>query len=241
MVGRAAHAVAPVVHVLGPVEGATRAAPPERPTAPTRHLLDRLGQEFDQVPRQLSRGSTTMPLRGVSLDPGIATSFGTRFPLEIVGDFPAVPAWVASGFKACEQELIAGGEYRLLSVDEVGGTTHARLQCIGAIGDRVGSDDVLLDVLAAVDSVGGSELGRVGGQSETLTVHLPGRGNWAEVIRESSAAEEVEVRRYYLPDDDPDALTTRSTRWNAGSWPRRPRRRVLPGAPTLAAIAAPRS
>jgi hypothetical protein len=144
-----------------------------------------------------------MPLWGVSLDPTVARGFGTRFILEIVGPFPALPAWVASGVKAAEQELITGGEYRVLSVEEVGGTTHARLQWIGAAGDKVGSDEVLLDLLVALENVGRSELTRVG-RSEKLTVDLPGDGNWAQVTREPEA-DYVEVQRYWQPVDDPYA------------------------------------
>lgn len=82
----------------------------------------------DQILAQLARGQITMPLWGVSLDRDQARGFGTRFLLESVGEFPAVPAWVASGMKDAEQELITGGRYRVLSMTEDGGTTQVRLQ-----------------------------------------------------------------------------------------------------------------
>jgi hypothetical protein len=158
----------------------------------------------DQIVKQLTYGWLTMPLWGVSLSREVAESFGTRFLFEIVGQFPAVPAWLASGIKDDEQELITGGKYRVLKVREDGETTHVRLQWIGAAGDRVGSDDVLLGVLGAVDGVWKSELTRSPDASETVTVRLPGYGNWAEVTR-TPGAEEVVVHRYYTPDDDPHA------------------------------------
>jgi hypothetical protein len=110
-------------------------------------------EKDDQILRVLEHGQITMPLWGVSLDRKVAEKFGTRFVLEVVGDFPAVPAWRASGIKDDEQELITGGEYRVLSLTEDGGTTHATLEWIGAAGDKVGSDDVLLGVLGAVDGL----------------------------------------------------------------------------------------
>jgi hypothetical protein len=160
--------------------------------------------EDDQILEQLARGEITMPLWGVSLDPAVANGFGTRLLLEIVGEFPAVPAWVASGVKEEEQELITGGRYRVLSMTEDGGTTHVRLQWFGAAGDRVGSDDVLLGVLGALDGVWRSELTRSAGGSETLTVRPPGQGNWAE-IEHAAAAPTARVTRYYEPEPDPNA------------------------------------
>ena len=107
-----------------------------------------------------------MPLWGVSLSPEVAAGFGTRFLFELVGDFPAVPAWKHSGIKDDEQELVTGGRYRVLSQEERDGTTHVRLQWFGASGDRVGSDPLLLAVLGAVPGVVHSSLtpvGRAGG------------------------------------------------------------------------------
>jgi hypothetical protein len=197
--------------------------------------------EDDQILEQLARGEITMPLWGVSLDPDVATGFGTRFLLEIVGEFPAVPAWVASGVKDDEQELITGGRYRVLSTNEDGRTTHTRLQWIGAIGDRAGSDALLLELLAALDGVCKSELTRSTDGSETLTVRLPGYGNWAEVTW-TPGADEVVVYRYYTPDHDPhakdDSVWTQYSQMQAAS-----RRFTVPARveDVVAAITAPRA
>jgi hypothetical protein len=194
----------------------------------------------DQILRQLKRGSLTMPLWGVSLSRQVAEGFGTRFLFEIVGSFPAVPAWLASGIKDDEQELITGGEYRVLSMVEDGGTTHVRLQWIGAVGDRVGSDDVLLGVLAAVDGIWKSELTRSPDGPETLTVRLPGDGNWAEASR-APATDTINVQRYFTPEHDPsardDSVWTQYSQMQASS-----RRSTVPARveDVVAAIATPR-
>lgn len=163
----------------------------------------------DQIVKQLEYGRLTMPLWGVSLSREVAEGFGTRFLFEIVGSFPAVPAWLASGIKDDEQELITGGKYRVQSMREDGGTCHVRLQWIGASGDRVGSDDVLLDVLGALPGVWKSELQRSGlvPGEEVLTVRLEGYGNWATVSRKPDR-DEVEVVRYWEPEPEPNA------KWN---------------------------
>jgi len=161
-------------------------------------------EKDDQILRVLERGRITMPLWGVSLDRKVAEKFGTRFVLEVVGDFPAVPAWHASGIKDDEQELITGGDYRVLSLTEDGGTTHARLEWIGAAGDKIGSDDVLLGVLGAVDGLWRSDLTHPFGTLEKLTLWLPGDGNWATV--EHRHGEPVAtVQRYHTPEPDADA------------------------------------
>jgi hypothetical protein len=163
-------------------------------------------QQDDQIVKQLARGRLTMPLWGVSLSRAVAEGFGTRFLFEIVGSFPAVPAWLASGIKGEEQELITGGQYRVLSTRDDGGTTHVRLQWIGASGDRVGADDVLLDALGALPGVWKSEVTRsspVSGE-EVLTVRLAGHGNGATVTRRPGS-DDVEVVRYREPDPDPNA------------------------------------
>jgi len=79
---------------------------------------------------------------------------------------------------------------------EDGGTSYVRLQWIGASGDRVGSDDVLLDVLGALPGVWKSELTRSGPVpgEEVLTVRLEGYGNWATVSRKPGR-DDVEVVR----------------------------------------------
>lgn len=160
----------------------------------------------DQIVKQLEYGHLNMPLWGVSLSREVAEGFGTRFLFEIVGAFPAVPAWLASGIKDEEQELITGGKYRVLSIREDSGTSHVRLQWVGASGDRVGSDDVLLGVLGALPGVWKSELQRSASVSGevVLTARLEGYGNWATVSRRPDR-DDVEVVRYWEPAPDPDA------------------------------------
>ncbi|MGY1690358.1 hypothetical protein [Geodermatophilus sp. SYSU D01105] len=152
--------------------------------------------EDPQIERQLRTGQIEMPLWGVSLDRAVADSFGTRFLFELVGPFPAVPAWVASGVKAFEQELVTGGRYRVLSQEQCGETTHVRLRWMGASGDRVGSYAVLLGVLGAVPSVSGSSLTRTAG-NEVLELRLGGEDS-ATVTR-ATGSNEVEVVRYWAP------------------------------------------
>jgi hypothetical protein len=65
--------------------------------------------EDPQIEERLQSGRIEMPLWGVSLSPAVAAGFGTRFLFELVGEFPAVPAWVHSGIKADERELVIGG------------------------------------------------------------------------------------------------------------------------------------
>ncbi len=113
-----------------------------------------------------------------------------------MGPFPAVPAWVASDVKDDEQELVTGGWYRVLSQQQHGETTHVRLRWIGARGDRVGSDDVLLDVLGALPRVVDSSLIRI--REEALKIHMGGDDR-AEVTRGHGAGT-AEVVRYWEPD-----------------------------------------
>ncbi|MDQ3053634.1 MAG: hypothetical protein M3R66_07350 [Actinomycetota bacterium] len=89
------------------------------------------GSNDAQILSNLSTGEIFMPLWGVSLDRDVAGSFGAGFLFEIVGPFPAIAAWIHSGIKAEEQELIAGGRYRVESIESVGGTTQARFQWVG--------------------------------------------------------------------------------------------------------------
>ncbi|MBN1093324.1 hypothetical protein JKP75_12600 [Blastococcus sp. TML/M2B] len=157
--------------------------------------------EDPQIEKRLATGRIEMPLWGVSLSPDVAAGFGTRFLFELVGAFPAVPAWVHSGIKDEEQELITGGQYRVLSQEERDGTTHVRLRWIGASGDRVGSDALLLSVLGAVSDVMDSELRRTA-DAETLRLGLGlGRDNWAEITRKAES-DTARVVRYWELDAD---------------------------------------
>ncbi|MGY1680636.1 hypothetical protein [Geodermatophilus sp. SYSU D01176] len=155
--------------------------------------------EDPQIERELRTGRLEMPLWGVSLSREVADSFGTRFLFELVGAFPAVPAWIASDLKAEEQELVTGGRYKVVSQEQRGETTHVRLRWIGASGGRVGADELLLAALGAVPGVVHSSLTRSAG-SEELELRLGGE-NWATVTR-SSGSNQVEVVRYWALDPD---------------------------------------
>lgn len=85
-------------------------------------------EKDDQIERRLQAGSIEMPLWGVSLDPAVAHHYGSRFLLEMVEGFPAIPAWRLSSTKTEEQELITGGTYKVLSIERSRGATHARLR-----------------------------------------------------------------------------------------------------------------
>jgi hypothetical protein len=152
----------------------------------------------DQILKQLGYGEITMPLWGVSLDRSVAEGYGTRFLFELVGEFPAIPAWQASGIKDDEQELVTGGRYRVLSMEDVGSSTRVRLEWIEAAGALIGSDPLLLDVLGALDGVWHSELGRFGKDGAALEVRFGDSGNSATVTR-NAGADEVEVVRYWPP------------------------------------------
>ncbi len=161
--------------------------------------------EDPQIEKQLRTRQIEMPLWGVSLSPAVAADFGTRFLFELDGGFPAVPAWVHSGIKAEEQELVTGGRYRVLSQEERDGTTHVRLRWIGASGDRVGSDPLLLAVLAGAPGVVHSSLTRsiVTPHAETLELRLGGEDS-AQVTR-VPGADTVKVIRYWELDPGWDA------------------------------------
>ncbi|MGY1771955.1 hypothetical protein [Blastococcus sp. SYSU D00813] len=155
--------------------------------------------EDPQIERRLRTGQIEMPLWGVSLSPAVAAGFGTRFRFELDGPFPAVPAWVHSGIKAEEQELVTGGRYRVLTREDRNGTTVVRLRWMGASGDRIGSDPLLLSVLSAASDPVDSSLTRVAGPEE-LKLRLSA-DDWATVTRAPEAAT-VRVTRYWAPDPD---------------------------------------
>ncbi|MCF6508704.1 hypothetical protein E9549_15010 [Blastococcus sp. MG754426] len=161
--------------------------------------------EDPQIEKRLATGRINMPLWGVSLSPDVAAGFGTRFLFELVGDFPAVPAWQHSSIKDDEQELVTGGQYRVLSQEVRDGTTHVRLQWFGASGDRVGSDPLLLAVLGAAPSVVHSSLTRstTAPQEETLELRLGGE-DCATVTR-APEAQTVNVVRYWAWEPGWDA------------------------------------
>lgn len=153
--------------------------------------------EDPQIEKQLRSGQIEMPLWGVSLSPTVAADFGTRFLFELDGAFPAVPAWVHSGIKSDEQELVTGGRYRVLSQEERDGTTVVRLRWIGASADRVGSDPLLTAALSLTPGVVGSSLTEAAGR-EVLELRLSGE-NSATIARQTGA-DSVEVVRYWEPE-----------------------------------------
>lgn len=81
-----------------------------------------------QIEARLDSGSFDMPLFGLSLDREVTVQYGGRFLLEMVGAFPAVPAWLASAVKAEERELITGGRFRVAGLERSDGFTLAKLQ-----------------------------------------------------------------------------------------------------------------
>lgn len=94
----------------------------------------RNGEQDAQISAALETGSLTMPLWGLSLDPDVALSFGTRFLFEMLGPFPAVPAWIASGIKSDERELVAGGRYSVERTSEdPAGTTIVQLRFVATV------------------------------------------------------------------------------------------------------------
>lgn len=89
----------------------------------------RSAAQDSQIVEALTHGTLNMPLWGLSLDRDVASSFGTRFMFEVAGRFPAIAAWLASGLKHEEQELIAGGRYEIENVDDqADGTTLVRIR-----------------------------------------------------------------------------------------------------------------
>lgn len=92
------------------------------------------GSTDRQIEDRLDSGRIDMPLWGVTLDRKVTEEFGSRFLLEIVGPFPAVVAWMESGIKSEEQELITGGCYEVAEVGRTDSTTHAKLRWMGALG-----------------------------------------------------------------------------------------------------------
>jgi len=92
-----------------------------------RGLASNAGNDA-QIEQRLDDGVIDMPLWGVTLDREVTQNYGSRFLLEIVEPFPAVPAWLNSKIKSEEQELVTGGHYQVVQVDRSAGHTHARLR-----------------------------------------------------------------------------------------------------------------
>ncbi|WP_404442542.1 hypothetical protein LG315_07770 [Microbacterium marinum] len=98
-----------------------------------------------QIRESLSSGSIAMPLWGLSLDRDVALGFsrgflGPGFLFQLEGAFPGVAAWLMSGAKSEEQELIAGGRYEVFQVSDEPGHTLVRLRFIELLTSRRSSE-----------------------------------------------------------------------------------------------------
>jgi len=88
----------------------------------------------DEVIRDaLETGEITMPLWGVSLDIEKAREYGDKFLFELHGLFRGVAAWVESGGKEDEREIITGGRYEVGPLREHGVTIHVPLRELGQV------------------------------------------------------------------------------------------------------------
>lgn len=90
-----------------------------------------------EITTALRSGSISMPLWGLSLDREVALSFGNAFLFELIGPFPAIAAWTASLIKDDERELIAGGRYSVIGMDERAGGYDVKLEFIEALQPAV--------------------------------------------------------------------------------------------------------
>ena len=85
-------------------------------------------EQDEKVEQRLDSRVIDMPLWGLSLDRAVSKSYGERFLLEVIGPFPAIPAWRVSHVKEDEQELVTGGHYAVEKIERSEGTTHATLR-----------------------------------------------------------------------------------------------------------------
>jgi len=83
-----------------------------------------------EIERAVTKPGATlnMPLWGFSLSEDVARSFGERFLFRLQGRFSALPAWVHSGTKDGEQEMIGGGGYRVMGTRREGDTLIVELK-----------------------------------------------------------------------------------------------------------------
>ena len=86
-----------------------------------------------QIEAVLDSEMLQMPLWGLSLDRAVTEQYGGRFLFEVIGPFPAVPAWLASGVIPEEAELISGGVYVVDEVERSDDRTTARLRWSAAL------------------------------------------------------------------------------------------------------------
>jgi hypothetical protein len=83
--------------------------------------------EDPQIRAVLDTRTIVMPLWGVSLSRDVALRYGSRWLFTISGAFPGVAAWIESGAKPEEQEIITGGRYEVQEVEDQDCTTVVRL------------------------------------------------------------------------------------------------------------------
>jgi hypothetical protein len=161
----------------------------------------------EQFMAHVSRGRLDIPLWSVSLDYAVAGRASGSYRLEVEGAFPGVPAWTLSGLKADEAEIITGGRYDVLGTYRDGSLTVVRLRYVQPIGDHVGDDHVLLDLLALMPDVHVSELTEMGS---------PGAPGRVDMLRaKTDDGRQVTAVR---ANQDPDVLMVRRRvpTWGAG-------------------------
>lgn len=141
----------------------------------------------------IASGHLDMPLWGLSLDHDVTVQYGGRFRFEVVGKFPALAAWLHSGEKPEEQELIAGGRYRVLGTHDEepspgsAPVTVVRLAFEALLEPRTGDDSLLRAVLAYADLAAAEHAGAVEIWRETM------RGvHWRDL--EDNEAAQFELR-----------------------------------------------
>lgn len=92
-------------------------------------------EEDEQIARLVTAPGAviSMPLWGFSMDRDVARSYGERFVFRLTGPMVGIPAWVHSGIKAEEAEVIASGTYAVEQIIDESGTTVVELRQIDRI------------------------------------------------------------------------------------------------------------
>ncbi|MGB8020425.1 MAG: hypothetical protein WCF04_04290 [Candidatus Nanopelagicales bacterium] len=122
----------------------------------------------------IASGHLDMPLWGLSLDHEVTVQYGGRFRFEVEGPFPAVAAWLESSEKPQEQELIAGGRYRVLGThdeDPLTGdrqVTVVRLAFESPLEASTSDDPILLSVVAYAELAAAEHAGALHIWRETM-------------------------------------------------------------------------
>lgn len=91
--------------------------------------------EDEQITRLVTAPGAlvSMPLWGFSMDRDVARCYGTHFVFRLTGPMVGIPAWVHSGIKADEAEVIASGVYAVERVIEEWETTVVELRQVDRI------------------------------------------------------------------------------------------------------------